>query len=360
MAVVTDNQIVSLHTLSGVQLYQFLPGEYSELNWTRNSREVSTCDLTVPPLPGVEDRLGDLAPWLHWLSVWDGDRNVVLWTGPMMKPRANRFGLKINAKDHAAYLVRTRDPMTKRWDAADPAWVAGELWDKMLDQKGIAASAIVRPDPEGERYDFQSIADEQMLDQTINDLVEVGLHWAVTSGVPILGPLGLEPILTLDENDFLGDGVDMVRDGSAIFNDVLVRGSDNYAHAQTAYYGQSLQTIKNLDRMSGVSNVQRAAYAFVGQTGVVRTRLELPADTILRPDAPVTIDELMPSTRFTIQAQGVREMMGLTGVDVTRRAGAAEVKVSMETVLTTQEKLDMELDREVRQPEVTLGGAASR
>ena len=52
MAVVTDDLLVSLHTAQGDGVYQFTPDDYSGLNWTRDSRDTSRCDLTVPPLPG--------------------------------------------------------------------------------------------------------------------------------------------------------------------------------------------------------------------------------------------------------------------------------------------------------------------
>jgi hypothetical protein len=349
MPVVTDNQVLSLHTASGSPLYDFLPSNYADCSWGRALRDASRCSLAVPPLVDV-DTLPDIVPWLHWLSVWDGDRDILLWTGPVQKVTANRRGLQLEAKDSGAYLSRLRNPMTKRWDAADPAWVAGELWDALLDQQNLNQRAIVRPDPEGDRFDYQVITDEQMLDQTISDLVNLGLRWTVVSGAPILGPLSLEPVATLDEDDFLGDGISFVRDGTATFNDVLVRGPDNLARARVDYYGQNLQTIANVDSMFGVSNVTRAAQAYVKHTGSVRTTLELGGATELHPDAPVHIDELMPSARFVIEAQGIRQLMSLTTVEVSRTS----VKVTMEQV---EEKL--ELGKEKAKPTVTLGKAAA-
>ncbi|QGH75278.1 minor tail protein [Mycobacterium phage Quesadilla] len=358
--IVTDEQIISLHTASGVVLYQFLPEHYQEATWGRRQRDASNASLTLPPQPGL-DRLPDIVPWLHWVSIWDGPRDALLWSGPIQKATANRSGLALEVKDHAAYLNRTRNPMTKRWDGADPAWIAGELWRSMIEAQGLNQAPIVRTDPEGERYDFQVITDAQLLDQTMKDLVNLGLRWAVVSGAPIIGPVGLDPVASLGEDDFLGDGIDLVRDGSAVYNDVLVRGPDNLARARVDYFGQNLQTIENLDDMFGVGNVRRAAQQYVRNTGSVRTRLELPSGTELHPDAPVHIDELMPSARFVIESNGIREMVELTSVEVERRQGSASVKVTMDSLPDRDAEgalIELDVATSQNQPTVTLGGQA--
>jgi hypothetical protein len=360
MPVVTDDQIISLHTFSGVQLFQFLPEDYQDSTWSRRQRDSSSCTLSLPPQPGLQ-ALPEIVPWLHWCSVWDGSRDVLLWTGPIQKVRENRRGLSLEVKDSAAYLSRQRNPMTKRWDGADPAWVAGELWEALIAQQGLNIKPTVRSDPEGDRYDFQVITDAQMLDQTMTDLVNLGLRWSVVSGIPIIGPLSLDPVASLGEEDFLGDGIDLVRDGSATYNDVLVRAADsNAARAHVDYYGQNLQTISNQDNIFGVSNVTKAAQQYVRNTGAVHTRLELGSATELHPDAPVSIDELMPSARFVIEARGIRQLMELTSVEVARRSGSASVSVTMDS-LPDRDLLGniIELATDKSAPVVTLGGQAT-
>lgn len=352
MPVVTDDQIISLHTASGVPVYQFLPEHYQDSTWSRDQRDASGSTIVLPPQPGLNE-LPDIVPWLHHVTVFDGERDTVLWTGPIQKAVKNRAGLTLTSKDHAAYLHRTRDPITKRWDAADPAHIAAELWRLMQTAQGIGTRVIERPDPEGERFDFATEADEQMMDQTISSLVDKGLRWTVVSGTAIIGPVGLDPIATLGEDDFLGDGISLVRDGGAVYNDVMVRGADVRQRERVDYYGQNLQTIHNVDDMFGVSNVKRAAQQYVRHTGTVRTRLELGAGTTLHPDAPVSIDELMPSTRFVIEASGIRQLMELTGIEVARRAGQASVSVTLESVEEDIELLKKQGDQ---LPTQTLGG----
>ncbi|UXE04404.1 minor tail protein [Mycobacterium phage Funsized] len=349
--VVTDNQIISLHSATGT-LFEFMPEHYSTLSWTRDQRDASRTTLAIPPSDQLTG-LPDIAPWLHHVTVFDGDRDVVLWTGPVQKVSSNRGGLTLACKDHAAYLQRTRDPITKRWDAADPAKPAAALWRAMLDVQGVNSRVIERPDPEGDRFDVAVTADEQMLDQTISSLVDMGLRWTVVSGAAIIGPPSLEPLATLDEDDFLGDGITLSRDGSAVYNDVLVRGADVHQRERVDYYGQNLQTIHNVDNMFGLTNVKAAAQQFVKHTGTVRTRLELPQGTQLHPNAPVSIDQLMPGVRFVIEAHGITQLMELTGIEVARAAGSTTVSVSMESV-----EEDIELLKKQTGPSQSLGGAS--
>ena len=351
MPVITDNQVVSLHTFDGVQLLDFTPTNYTSCSWGRKQRDASSCDLVLPPSDETRALYDRIAQWRDWLSVYDGDTDQLLWSGPIQTTRRGRKGLTINAKDHGAFLLRTRNPITRRWDGADPAVVAGRLWEAMVEAQGLNSRVIVRPDPEGDRFDFQVLTDEQMLDQTIRDLINLGLKWTVVSNTAIIGPLGLEPIATLSEDDFTGDGLEFIRDGSQTYNDVLVRGPDNLARAHADYFGQNLQTIANVDSMFGVSNVSRAARQYVDHTGRVRTRLELAAGTELSPDAPVSIEELMPSTRFVIEGDGIRQLFELTAVDVDRDSRGASVKVTMESVEPDIELLDTK-----DQPNLTLGG----
>lgn len=328
MPVVTADQHITLHTASGVMIYQFSPGDYTSATWTRKQRDAGTLDLAIPP--AQFDRLPEIADWVHWCSVWDGERNKALWTGPIVSVRDNRSGLRLAVKDHAAYLQKTRTPMTKRWDNADPAVIAGELWAAMVELQGIRTSpAIVRPDQWGYRYAFNTTSDANMLDQVLSNLVNLGLVWTVVAGQPLIGPLSRTPVATLSEDHFVGDAITLVKDGSAIFNDVLVRVKDAVAEARIEYHGQRLQTIKTIDSLSTISNAITAAQGYVAQTGVVKTRLELGDGTVLHPDAPVTIDELVPSARFIVEARGVRQRMQLTSVEVARSAGSSTVKVTM-------------------------------
>lgn len=327
--IVTDEQVISLHDRKGITLWQFGPADYGSLNWTRELREVSKCDIDLPVVR-ADDRLPDIVPWLHEVSVFDTyDR--LLWKGPIQKVSANRNSMAINAKDAAAYMTRTRTPITKRWDAIDPSIPAGELWDSLISQHGLRASPDIKPDPNLDRFDVAVKADQEMMDKPISDLVMHGLRWTVVAGVPILGPATLDPLATLGEADFLGDGIELVRDGSQSFNDVLLRGPDNLTRAHVAMHGLNLQTIVNVDSMFGVSNVDSATYTYLRYVSAIRDAITLSSDTQLHPDAPVSIDELIPSALFVIDVYGVRSQMELERVSVQVDTGGAAVQVALES-----------------------------
>lgn len=353
--VVTDNQVVSIHTgAAGVQLFQFAPEDYASASWGRNLNDASQFSLTVPPAD--YDRLDIVEPWRDWASVYDDDNGQLLWTGPIITAQENTGGMAISAKDHMTYLNKTRTPVTKRWDAIDPAFIAAELWNYMADFHGVGRSRpVVNPDPEGRRFDFQTTKDDGGLDTVFGDLSGMGMRWSVVSGTPVFGPLGRQAIVTLSEEDFEGDGITFVKDGTATVNDVLVRGAGFNARSRTDLHGLNLQALVNRDNMDAVSSIQAAADAYVKETGRIRTRLVLQPNTVLKPTAPVTIDDLMPSNRFVIEARGIRQLFELTAVTVDRQPNGAATRVTMNSV-----EPRLELTDDKRNPAMSGGAAASR
>lgn len=329
--VVSSRQIVSLHTIGGVQLYQFLSDDYTALKWTRELRETSVLDMTVP-VPTGQNRLPDITPWLHWLSVWDDRGEELYWTGPIQRVEANSESMSLSARDMSALAARTRCPMAKRWDAADPAEIAGELWAAMVELHGLQTRAIVRPDPRGDRFDFQTIADAKMVDDAIAELVNLGLYWSVVAGVPVLGPAPTAPISALGENDFVNGGLAVTRDGSQSFNDVLLRAKDNIARARVPMGGLNLQTTVTLDSMFSASNAERAVQQLARYSGVIHDSVSVPDGAVLHPQAPVHISQLVPSVRTTIEAFGLIAVMELTKVSVECSQGSATVGVSLASV----------------------------
>lgn len=329
--IVTDEQVVSIHTHKGVQLFQFLPDEQMSMSWSREKSQTSVCDLIVPT-PFATNQLPNLQPWVHWLTVWDGHGSDVLWRGPLQGVTATRKNLTLTARDPSAYYGKTRTPLTKRWEAIDPAVPAGALWEQMAEDKGLNIKPIVRPDPLGDRFDIDLVRDAGMVEADFQGLVQKGLRWYVVAGQPILGPLPLRAVASLGEDDFIGDGLQLQRDGSQTANDVVLRAADVISRARIDVPGQNLQAIVNVDDMFGVSNADKAVRQYVRYTGQVRDTLVVPEDSQLHPDAPVGIEQLMPTARFNIEAFGLLSLMELRSVKVSLTPSATTVSVSMESV----------------------------
>lgn len=330
--IVTNDMAVSIHTYGrGVPLYQFPPERITSLRWNRALRDTSQCDLQVPSLLDGW-HLPNISPWLHWLSVWEPRGTEPVWTGPIRSVSSDDNTTSINARDVSALLARTRTPMTLRWDATDPAYIAGELWERMIRHHGLRARPVVRPDPDGKRYDHQVKADSAMLAADMEQLVQMGLRWTVVGGVPILGPAPRTPVASLGREHFTNNGPTITRDGSQMFNDVLVRAPDNVAHAIAPMGGLNLQTIANRDSMFGQGNVERQALELAKYSAAARDILTLPQGATLDPSAPITLAMLIPSHRLRIEAYGLLTLQEITGVEVSIAPGAADAKITTASV----------------------------
>lgn len=332
--VIPDTQIVSLHTVSGTQLYQFLGNDLISLTWSRETSTPSRCELEVSSSLDY-NWLPDIVPWLHWISVWDETGQDLYWSGPIQKTTATRESLSISAKDMSALFSRTRCPLTKRWDVAWPVDVAAELLAPLIELHGLGvevAKQPLHPLQYDERYDFQCQADGTLVDAVFDDLVNLGLRWTVVSGTPVLGPLPRTAVASLTENDFVGGGLTVVRDGSDTYNDVVLRGADTLAAAAVPMGGLHLQTTVSIDDMFGVSNVDRAVKQYAAYTAQIRDTVTLPDNAVLHPYAPVHISQLIPSARFVVDAYGLLIKAELTGIDVTYSSTTSSVAVRLTSV----------------------------
>lgn len=316
MPIIEPGQVVSVHSVKGVTMYQFQATEQATLTWGRQLRDVSKSTLTAGPML-VGGKIPDIYPWVHWMSIWSADAKSLHWTGPVQRMVANRYGTEIDASDPAAYLSRTRVPITKSWDGVDPCIPMNELWLRLCDLHGLSQLPVVRRDPWGQLYNLIVTADAEMLDKTIKTFEGYGLRWSVIAGVPLIGPMPLEPIAALGEQHFLGSGVQLVRDGTNTYNDILLKGPDNLARARVDLgAGVNLQQIVTVNNMFGVSNVQRAVTEQVRQTGMIKTDIDVPSNATLHPDAPVSIEQLVPSARFALSAYGLDLRMELESISV--------------------------------------------
>lgn len=342
---ISDDQIISVRTARGVPLYQFLTDGYSSLKWTRQLRNSSRCDLQVPSESGYA-RIPDITPWLHWLDVWDGNQRDLLWSGPIQRAEQGRDWLALTAFDTSALLQRTRCPLTKQWDAADPAEIAEELWAAAIELHGLNVRPIMRLDPRGDRFAFSCVADEKMTDQVIEELAGKGLYWSVVAGIPVLGPAKFQAIEALSENDFVDGQLSVIRDGSATYNDVLLLAGDSVSRARVPLGGLNLQKIITVDDMFGVSNAGRAAVQAVRYSGAIRDAISVAQGAVLHPDAPLSIDRLVPSVRINVEAFGLLSTMEVEGVTVTRTQGKTTVGVDLESVDDElPELIELEQDR---------------
>ena len=232
----------------------------------------------------------------------------------------------------SALMGRTRVPLTKAWEATDPALIAAELWRSMLEQQRLTGAPVVRRDPLNDPFNFECVADAQMLDKLMDDLVGLGLCWTVVAGTVFLGPAPRVSIAGLGEDDFIDGDLTLVRDGTRTFTDVLVRAADDQTRARTNLGGLNLQTIVDVDSLFGVSNADRAARQYLRYTSSMREAVRLDGSAVLHPSAPVTIAALVPSARVTVAAYNVLTPMEIQTVEVNQDAEDTTVAVGLESI----------------------------
>lgn len=331
--IVGADQTVSIHTGNGTVIASFPSSDLRGNTWSRDLREVSRSTISVVT-EDYEDEILDIRPWLHWVSVWDGPNK--LWTGVIQQLTIARNETTIISRDLSTFMDRTRTPITKSWETVDAAVIANDLWTAMIEHHQLDVEPIVRLDPSGDIFDFRAEADSKMLTQTNDDLVKMGLRWCVVAGIPILGPAPRQPIASLGEDDFMVD-MTIVRDGNETFNDIRLKGQNWASNASTPLAGLRLQTIVTIDDLFGVSNIDRAAQQYLRHTAAVRDALVIPGAAALSPDAPVTVDELIPGQRFVLTARGITTLVELEAMEVSSTPGNVQVSVTLESVVELPE-----------------------
>lgn len=328
--VVSATQLVTLRTLQGVQLDQFPPSEQISLQWGREKRQTSHLDMTVAV--GAASTL-NISPWLHWLDVWDDTGRVPLWTGPILNSTSNKQQTQFHALDISGLASRTRNPLSKSWDSTDPALIAEEFYDALIEWHGIPARTLSRTDPLGTPFSYTSVADANKIDAVMTDLVNQGLYWTVINGVIVLGPWDRTVMTSLGEDDFIGGGgMSITRDGTNSYNDILLKSGNSKARSSAPMGGLRLQEIVEINNMFGVSNTDNAVRQAAQYRSKIHDMISLPSGSILNPLAPVTIDQLMPSARLALTGFGQTFLMELDSVSVTSQEGESQVAITVSAV----------------------------
>lgn len=332
--IISADQSVSIRTRDGIQVAQATGAGLSSLQWGREGQQTTTCALMLDSA-AVDG--ADVTPWLHWIDVWVPEVQYPVWSGVVQKAATSRRGVSIAAADVSVLSRRTRCPFTKSWDKTAPNRIAAELWSAMLSQHDVEVDPLVLSivdtdivsDGHGELVDFSVSADAVMLDAVFDQLVQVGLKWSVVGGVPYLGVMPRDPVAALSELDFVDDALSLVRDGSTTFNDVVVRTQDTIARGTVDLGGVNLQTIVNVNDIAGVSNAQVAVRNYLAYMGRIRDQVQVSDGARLASDAPVLLEQLVPSTRFVVEGFGITSLVELGSVAVTVGSGSCDVAVQL-------------------------------
>ena len=323
----------TIHTVDGRILGQFPCRSINGFTWGREDTEVSTCTLDVMTQYDP-DLVEELRQWVHWVTLWHDD--VAVWTGPIQNIAISKQFTNISARDVATFMWRTRVPVTQTFRDTAPARIADPLWRAMLQLHEIRATPLVLPGVADDTFTIAAVADSRMLHQLMDELVKVGLHWTVVAGRPILGEFTRDPVVELAECDFLVE-LTRRRDGTATFNDVRVQGQNWAQTAIADLAGLHLQTLVSMDDLFGAANIQRATVQYARDSARLRDELVVPPGASLHPQAPVTMDDLVPGKTFIVHTDTISQLMRLDQVTVAGSPDAFDVQVSLVALEATGE-----------------------
>lgn len=316
---------VSVHTVDGRTVGDFPCNIVTAYQWGREAREVSGCSIDVAT-QGAPELVEELRPWVHWITVWHDD--LAVWTGPLQSARITKAVTSLVARDPSTFMWRTRVPITRTFNDTSPALIADRLWRSMNELHGLRATPTVIPSPTEDPFTITAVADARMLHQLMDDLVKVGLMWTVVAGRPVLGRFPRDPVVELQECDFLVE-LERRRDGTSTFNDVRVQGQNWSQTATVDLAGLHLQNIVALDDLYGSSNIQRAAARYARESAILRDELVVPASASLHPQAPVTMEDLVPGKVFIVHSETISQLMRLDQVSVTGSPDSFDVQISL-------------------------------
>lgn len=322
---------VLVHDVHGVPIVELSCRDVDAIGWSRELSEVSHCDLTVGGV-AAEDVLNKVRYWVHHVTVYRDDEFV--WTGVVQRISGDFDTAKITARDYGCYAWRTLTPVSKTWSNTDPTLIAAELWAAVY-QWHVLPGAEPTVFPSSVAYDVAAAKDRQRTDQTLSDLVKLGVEWTIYRGrvvvMPTVRSRELVTPIMLADCDF-AERMSIVRDGARFYTDITVRGKNFTANATRDVAGLRLQDIVNLDDLFGAQNVRTAAEQLVSRRATNQLQVVVPSGATLRPDAPITINRLMPGVIvpvFTTLAGGVTVERRLEKVEVSQGPGGERVAVTL-------------------------------
>jgi hypothetical protein len=315
----------SIHTVDGRRIGDLPCDIISTFTWGRESSEVSTCSVVVAT-QGDPDLLDELIPWVHWLTLWHDD--IQVWTGPIQTVKIGSATATISARDTATFMARTRVPVSRTWIDTHTENIASDLWKTMLQIHGIKVTPTILTEVVTTTFTVTAVAQQAMFTSLMDNLVKVGLVWTVVAGRPVFGVFSSQPIASLEECDFMVE-LERQRDGTATFNDVRLQGQNWAQNAKVELAGLNLQTLVSLDDISGVGNIQRAALQYVKDSATIRDALVVPTGASLDPQAPVTLNDLVPGKVFLVNSGTISQLMRLDQVTVAGSSSGIDVQVGL-------------------------------
>lgn len=302
---------VILTDKAGRPVWQSNDRSLQEVEWTREYCEPSKATATFTAPRHVAEAL---EPWMHKMSVYRQDGDVLVWHGIVRQVRATRRQLVVTAFDGAVYFGKRRVAQPRKYLNRDASQVARDVIQDALgaDDPLEVASTLVA----GESWLWQTIevpVATKMVSDIIGDLADSGLAWTVSAGRMILGPLPAEhTTLQFTDNHWTAE-IEVIKEGADCLTDVMVvgKGVRGYFADGDSVVGR-LQTVDKQDGAVREDECIAAARRIVEEFKYPPRTISLPSDARLSPSAPVDINELIPGIHIPVSSNQTGIVVGST------------------------------------------------
>lgn len=292
--------------------------DLSGVTWNRAKNEFTQATVN---LSAGRSLANDLEPWLHQLAIFRDDEPV--WRGFVFNTSAQDGKLSVTARDPSSWFSKRRVERSRGWYGVDPTTIAAEvIRDALAAFDPFGMSQYMVEAPTGLFVNYEVKKDAVLVAEVLKDLVDVGLQWTVTGGRLVLGPAPrAHTTAGLDDSHF--DTLPTVeKDGSAVVNDLLILGkgaSGQYFDYGSGFAG-ALQGIEKADALTTEFQCVNEARDQVRSRTVATRRISMPGNSRLMPNAPVSVEELVPGCLVPIATN-------TTGILVASRLELSEMSV---------------------------------
>lgn len=306
---------VKLHHMGGRHPFARVRTGVAEVTWSRELDAVSEAQVVIARQvidADCDRQLRRLRPWAHELTLYRAGDSQPVWQGPITLTERTRTTYTITARDLAAWLEVRTNPESYEWTDIDLVAVA-----RRLVRMGLTGGTRPDPnfwphclfDPTGIDTDREQARTYAVpIKDELDALCDQGMDYTVTRRRLWCFP---EPTIAtpaqgrLTHNDIV-DELSLVVDGDQTATRWIVEGQTGDGDRVRAIEGE-------VDQYYGL--IERAVRAENARTeracrNVARTRLRysrrppvmvtVPDGAALHPRAPITIDQLIPGTRWDI------------------------------------------------------------
>jgi len=329
----------------------------TEVNWERRKDSVTVASV-VANITGDCGALGDVDPYATGLRLLrNGD---VVWEGPVYEVRERFNTVEVVARDVAHWLdVRViRNVINDEDRARDAVLIARDVVREGFRYDDPNVLPYLQVVPGGTKLTRKTDpADRPYAGAELSDLARVGMDWVVVGRRIVLMPpdhhLGRAAQIT--HEDILGDW-DIIKAGRDFASRQITAGEGALVArrgGKDRRYGlvEQVNNEQSLTTQEAVDNAAESRYVVTPRPPVW---VSLDDGVTLRPETPVTIEELVPGVvfpgSFELRCTAVQQDFQLQRVSVSASEGSENVKIGATAIGYAA------VERDATYPEVTVIG----